>query len=79
MTDFGKWLGKENGKTMLSTVFENCTKEQARAAVTTYCIIFGIQVDTMEWDELMRWILDYYNSWFDGFYELDGFMCENLV
>ena len=79
MTSFGKWLGEENGKQMLSAVFDYCTKEQARAAVTTYCCIFGIEVDTKQWDDLMRWIYDCYNSWFNDFDEMDMFMCENLV
>ena len=79
MTNFGKWLGAENGKEMLSAVFDYCTKEQARAAVTTYCCIFDIEVDTKQWDDLMRWIYDFYNSWFNDFDEMDMFMCENLV
>lgn len=79
MTSFGKWLGAYNGKEMLSAVFDNCTKEQARAAVTTYCCIFGIEVDTKQWDDLMWWIYDCYNSWFNDFDEMDMFMCENLV
>lgn len=79
MTEFGRWLGAENGKLMLIAVFNNCTKEQARAAVTTYCCIFGIEVDTKQWDDLMRWIYDFYNSWFNDFDEMDMFMCENLV
>ena len=79
MTSFGKWLGAENGKTMLSEVFNNCTKEQAKAAVTTYCCIFGIEVDTNRLDSLMQWIYDNYNSWFDTFEEMDMFMCQDLV
>lgn len=79
MTSFGKWLGKENGKTMLSEVFNDCTLDQARAAVTNYCIIFGIEVDTKEWDELMNWIWEYWNSWFDEKETMDMFMCRYLV
>lgn len=80
MTGFGRWLGEENGKEMLRAVFtDNCTKEQARAAVTTYCIIFDVNVDQRPWDELMRWIWDFYNSWFDGFDEMDDYFCGNLV
>lgn len=81
MTNFGNWLGKENGKTMLSEILADYTisEEQARATVTTYCILFEIQVDTKEWDDLMWWIYDNYNSWFDTFDELDGFMCALLV
>ena len=81
MTEFGRWLGKSNGETMLASVFKqwSCTAEQARAAVTTYCMLFGIEVDTREWDDLMRWINDNYNSWFDGIEELDNFMCGLLI
>ena len=80
MTEFGKFLGWENGKTMLCNVFEtDCTKEQARAAITTFCIIFDVEVDGAKWDELMRWVYEYYNSWFDRFYDMDMFMCADLV
>lgn len=79
MTEFGRWLGTENGKSMLHEILKNCTKEQARAAVTTYCIIYDINVDQRPWDELMRWIWDYYNSWFEEFDEMDMYMCELLV
>ena len=74
--EFGRWLGKENGKVMLSEVFRDCTKEQARAAVTTYCKIFGVKDDSDEWCNLMKWIFDFYNSWFDTFYEMDDYMRE---
>ncbi len=79
MTEFGKWLGKSNGETMLSNILMNCTKNQARAAVTTYCILFDVNVDIKEWDDLMRWIWGCYNSWFDTFDEMDMFMCADLV
>ena len=79
MTEFGRWLGTENGKSMLSAVFDNCTNEQARAAVTTYCILFRIEVDTLQWDELMTWIWECYNGWFDTYEELDNFMCGLLI
>ena len=79
MTGFGKFLGKENGKIMLTEVFKDSTLEQVRAAVTTYCVIFGIEVDSKEWDELIRWIDEYYNSWFDSRDELDDYLCVNLV
>ena len=79
-TEFGNWLGESNGQTMLADVFKtNCTPQQARSAVTTYCILFGIEVDTRKWDELMRWIWDWYNSWFDSIDEMDKYMCEWLV
>ena len=76
---FGEWLGKENGKTMLAEVFKDGTVNQAKAAITTYCCIFDIEVDTREWDELIRWTYDYYNSWFDTYDEFDAYMCADLV
>ena len=81
MTRFGEWLGKENGKEMLASVFTDysCTEEQARAAITTYCVLFDINVDTSEWDELMKYMYEYYNLWFDTFEEFDGFMCGLLI
>lgn len=81
MTEFGRWLGKENGKELLRAVFSDCSKEQARAAVTTYCMIFGIQVDTKEWDDLMDWIWIYYDSWFEenDFEGFEMYMSELLV
>ena len=80
MTEFGRWLGQSNGDEMLSTVLRNdCTKEQARAAITNYCIIFGINVDTKEWDDLIRWAYDTYNCWFNNYNEFDNFMCADLV
>lgn len=79
MTEFGRWLGTENGISMLNEILKNCTKEQARAAVTTYCILFGIEVDTLQWDNLMTWIWECYNSWFEEFDEMDMYMCELLV
>ena len=79
MTEFGRWLGTENGISMLNEILKNCTKEQARAAVTTYCIIYDINVDQRPWDELMRWIWKYYNSWFEEFDEMDMYMSELLV
>ena len=79
MTSFGKWLGAENGKQMLSAVFDDCTVDQAKNAVTTYCIIFGIEVDTKQWDDLMDWIWEHWNSWFDTKETMDMFMCRDLV
>ena len=76
---FGEWLGSENGKEMLTEIFTNCTKEQARAAVTTYCCIFKTEVDTSQWDNLMQWIYDYYNSWFESYDEMDSYMAALLV
>lgn len=80
MTNFGEWLGKSNGQTMIAECMkENITEEQARAVVTTYCIIFDVEVDTREWDELMRYIWNCFNSWFGDFDEMDNYMCKLLV
>ena len=79
MTNFGRWLGVSNGKSMVCDLLQDATKEQARAVITTYCMLFGIEPDTKEWDSLIRWIVDYYNSWFDTLTELDNYMCELLV
>lgn len=78
---FGEWLGKENGKEMMYEVFgdSGSSPEQARASLTTYCFIFNVEVDTKEWDELVRYFYDHYNSWFDTFEEFETFMCEDLV
>ena len=79
MTEFGRWLGKENGKELLRAVFADCTKEQARAALTTYCIIFDIEVDTVEWDDLIRWMEKNWNSWFEDKDDFDLYMSALLV
>lgn len=76
---FSEFLGESNGKTMLSEILSDCTNEQARAAVTTYCCLFKVNVDTKEWDDLMHWIWDCYNSWFDEFDDMEMFMCAYLV
>lgn len=80
MNEFGKWLGKSNGDAMLASVLvEDITEEQARAAITNYCIIFGITVDTNEWDELIDRTYNYYNCWFDTKDEFDNYMAALLV
>lgn len=79
MTRFGEWLGESNGKEMLANVFEHCTKEQGRAALTTYCILFGVNVDTLEWDTLIDYVYEYYNNWADSKDEFDNYMCQLLV
>jgi len=78
---FADWLGKENGKTMMAEIFGDggSSPEQARASLTTYCYLFNVEVDTREWDELIRWLYDCYNSWFDTIDEFDNFMAEDLV
>jgi len=77
--EFGEWLGKENGLTMLGEIFRKGTVNQAKAAITTYCCIFGIDVDTAEWEKLMQWTYENYNCWFDSYEELDAYMCTDLV
>lgn len=72
--EFGNWLGKENGKIMLSEIFGDCLQREARCAVVTYCKIFGIKVGTEEWNELIEWIDEFYNSWFKDKEELDEYM-----
>lgn len=79
MKRFGEWLGEYNGKEMLSNVLPNATKEQARAAITTYCMIFDVEVDTREWDELMQFVYNGYNSWFNNIEAMDMYMCALLV
>lgn len=79
MTRFGEWLGINNGKEMVADCLADCSKEQARAVITTYCIMFGIEVDTAGWSDIMQYVYDYYNSWFNDKDELDNYMCELLV
>lgn len=77
---FAEWLGESNAKSGLFEILNSdISKEQARAAVTTYCIMFDINVDTKEWDDLMWEIYEFYNSWFTNFDEMDNFMAELLV
>jgi len=77
--EFGKWLGKSNADTMLGELLRDATREQARAAVTVYCMLLDIDVDTRAWDDLMRDIFILYNSWFDNEDEMDNYMAEHLV
>ena len=80
MTEYGRWLGRENGDEMIRAVMGNgCSKKQAKDVITTYCMIFGIEVDTKEWDDLMRWAYDTYNCWFDSIDKFDMYMCRDLV
>ena len=80
MTEFGKWLGQYNGKTMLSDCLQaNITAQQAVCVVTTYCIIFGIEVDTSDWDGLMAYIWEYYNSWFQTYEKMEDAFAKYLV
>ena len=78
--EFGKWLGKSNGRTMISSIVnEDCTLAQFRAAVTTYCMLFHIEVDTKEWDDLIMDLFGFYNSWISDFNAFDSYMSELLV
>lgn len=79
MKQFAKYLGKNNADTMLAELLENATKEQARAAVTVYCMLLDIEVDTIDWDYLIRDLFFTYNSWFDDMEEMDDYMAELLV
>lgn len=80
MLDFAKWLGKSNCDTMLGEILGgDITKEQGRAALTTYCILLGIEVDTSAWDYLIRDVFFTYNSWFDDMEEMDKYMSELLI
>ena len=80
MTEFGKWLGNSNGLSMVCDVLsQDVTQEQARAAVTTYCILFGVEVDSARWDYLMNHIWTCFNCWFNDFDEMVNFMCKDLV
>lgn len=78
ITEFGKWLGKENAKAMISDLSNNPV-HQFRAAITVYCCLFDIEVDTMEWDELIDYYYEHYNSWFNSKEEFDLFMSEDLA
>ena len=78
---FADFLGEYNGKEMIRAILldNSVTKEQARAAVTTYCVLFDVEVDTRPWDDLMAEIFAYYNCFFSTYQEMDDYMCELLV
>ena len=74
------WLGESNGASMLYEILmSDVSKKQARAAVTTFCILFNIEVDTEAWDRLIWNIYSNYNSWFDDVTEMDNYFAELLV
>lgn len=80
MTEFGKWLGKSNGKDMIADCLkEDITYDQAACVVTTYCILFSINVDTKEWDDLMAYIWEYYNCWFATYEDMDRELAKFLI
>ena len=63
MTHFGKWLGKNNGKQMLYEVAKygmGCAPKYMASAITTYCILFGVEEDTEEWYELLKDVCETY-------------------
>lgn len=80
MTKFGEWLGESNGRNMLIDIsLQDVSKEQFRAALTTYCILFDIHVDTKRWDDLISDMYEFYNSWICDAEEFDLYMSELLV
>ena len=80
MTDFAKWLGKNNTDSMLANLFtEDLTKEQFRAIWTTYCIMLGLEVDTSVYDNKLLEVYNYYwNFSVKDYEEYDLFMGELL-
>ena len=80
MTSFTKWLGENNVDTMLADLLkEDLTKEQFRAIWTTYCIMLGLEPDTLKYDNKL---LEIYNdNWcytVKDYKEYDLFMGELL-
>ena len=74
MKEFGKWLGRANGEVMVADCLkDDCTAEQMKAVVTTYCIIFDVTPGSAAWNELLHMIYENYNSWFDSFDDLKEF------
>lgn len=65
--------------TLINILSKGISNEQARAAVTTYCIFNDIEVDTKLWDDLMAEIWNGVPDWFNTFEELDNFMCGLLI
>ncbi len=79
-TEFGRWLGRSNGDVMVADCLKgDCTAEQMKAVATTYCIIFGIEVNSEEWEDLLRRVYDYYNCWFDTFEALKDYCTAQNV
>ncbi len=77
MTGFVEKLGT----TMILSVANRkySTKEQIRAAVTTYCILFDVKVESKEWDDLIIYIYHHYNRWFDSYKSLNDYMSDDLL
>ena len=74
MKEFGKWLGRANVEVMVAECLkEDCSVEQMKAVVMTYCMIFGIEPHSDDWEALLRKIYDYYNCWFESFEELKDY------
>ena len=80
MTNFGKWLGKNNADSMLAELLmENLTMKQFRAIRTTYCIMLDLEPDTSEYDnKLLEIYNDYWCFGVDDYEEYDLFMGELL-
>ena len=76
---FADYIGYDNGKSMVFELLsKDITKEQAKDIITTFCILFDVEPDTRSWDDLLRDVFDYYNSWFDDFDEMDLFLGQDL-
>lgn len=80
MTNFTKWLGKNNADNMLADLLmENLTMEQFRAIWTTYCIMLNLEPDTSEYDNKL---LEIYNNYWgfgvEDYEEYDLYMGELL-
>lgn len=74
MEHFRHWLGRHNGEEMLCAIFQDCTSREARCAIVTYCKIFDVKPDSEEWEKLIGWIDECYNSWFKDKEELNEYL-----
>ena len=80
MVSFIEWLGVHNADNMLFGMFkEDMTREQYRAVWTTYCLMLEIEPDTMEYDNKLTELYEYYWSFSENSYEeFDAYMGELL-
>lgn len=70
MVSFIEWLGVHNADNMLFGMFkEDLTREQCRAVWTTYCLMLEIEPDTMEYDNKLMELYEYYWSFSENSYE----------
>lgn len=75
-----KQLSESKGKNVLYKILEDgISKEQARAAITTFCILSDYEVDTANWDILIWDIWKHHNYWFNTIEEMDNYFAELLV